>query len=211
MKKFLRRLVFLAGLFAIAFLGVRVADLTQKNRALRETVAQLESERRELQQKAAANARAPKPEEQADLRKQIEQQTSQLRGLPFKQPVTYKIIDRGELRRILQQKVREVYSAEELRDYGRTLATVGLVPEGTDLQEVLLGLYDEQVAAFYVPEERALYTFKDTSFSGNLDRVTLSHELTHVLQDQNFDLTKFPLKVKDNDDLALATSALVEG
>ena len=54
------------------------------------------------------------------------------------------------------------------------LPTLGLVPEGTDLQEVLLGLYDEQVAAFYVPEERALYTFKDTSFSGNLDRVTLA-------------------------------------
>jgi hypothetical protein len=125
--------------------------------------------------------------------------------------VTYKIIDRSELRQILQQKVREVYSAEELRDYGRTLATLGLVPEGTDMQEVMLGLYDEQVAAFYVPEERALYTFKDTSFSGNLDRVTLAHELTHALQDQTFDLTKFPLKVKDNDDLALATSALMEG
>ncbi len=39
----------------------------------------------------------------------------------------------------------------------------------------------------------------------------LSHELTHALQDQNFDLLKFPLKVKTNDDLALATSALIEG
>ena len=36
----------------------------------------------------------------------------------------------------------------------------------------------------------------------------LSHELTHALQDQNFDLTKFPLNVKDNDDLALASAAL---
>jgi hypothetical protein len=35
--------------------------------------------------------------------------------------------------------------------------------------------------------------------------------LTHALQDQNFDLQKFPLKVKDNDDLVLATSALIEG
>jgi hypothetical protein len=211
MKKFLLQIVLLALLFAIAFLGWRVADLTEKNHVLRETVGQLESERRELEQKAAASGRTPKPEEQDDARRLIEQQTSELRGLSFKQPVNYKIIDRSELRQVLQQKVREVYSAQELRDYGRSLATLGLVPENTDLQDVIVGLYDEQVAAFYVPEERALYTFKDATFSGNLDRVTLAHELTHVLQDQNFDLTKFPLKVKDDDDLALATSALVEG
>jgi hypothetical protein len=39
----------------------------------------------------------------------------------------------------------------------------------------------------------------------------LAHELTHALQDQNYDLTKLPLHQKDNDDLALATSALLEG
>ena len=211
MKKFLLQLVFLALLLAVAFLGWRVAEITRENRALRDTVAQLESERRELQQKDAARARALKPEEQADVRRQIEQQTSELRGLSFEQPVTYKMIERNELPRILQQKVREVYSPQELRDYSRALATLGLVPEGTDLQDVIVGLYDEQVAAFYVPEEHTLYTFKDAAFSGNLDRVTLAHELTHVLQDQNFDLTNFPLKVKDNDDLALATSALIEG
>jgi len=211
MKKFLLQLIVLTLLLATAFLGWRAIDLAEKNRVLRETVAQLESERRELQQEAAANERAPKPEEQADVRRQIEQQTSELRGLSFKQPVTYKIIERSELPQILQQKVREIYSAQELRDYSRTLATIGLVPENADLQDLIVGLYDEQVAAFYVPEEHTLYTFKDTSFSGNLDRVTLAHELTHVLQDQNFDLVKFPLKVKDNDDLALATSALIEG
>ena len=211
MKKFLLQLVFLALLLALGFLGWRVVELTHDQRVLRETVTQLESERRALQQQLDAASHAPKPEEQADVRHQIEQQTSELRGLKFQRPVTYKIIDRSELRQILQQKVREVYSPAELRDYGRTLAALGVVPEGTDLQEVLVGLYDEQVAAFYVPEERALYTFKDTTFTGNIDKVTLAHELTHALQDQNFDLTKFPLKVKDNDDLALATSALLEG
>ncbi len=52
---------------------------------------------------------------------------------------------------------------------------------------------------------------RDLVFSSNLDKMLLSHELTHALQDQNFDLLKFPLKVKTNDDLALATSALIEG
>ena len=146
-----------------------------------------------------------------DERPLIEQQTSALRGLNFLRPVTYRLIARDELREFLTRKIHEQYSAEELRDYGRALAALGAVPAGTDLLAALLSLYDEQVGAFYVPEERALYTFKDVTWSRSLDRMLLAHELTHALQDQNYDLSRWPLKVKDNDDLALACSALLEG
>jgi hypothetical protein len=165
----------------------------------------------ELQQQVDSSQRGPKPEEKTVDRQQIEQQTSELRGLSFKNPVSYKIIERAELRQVLARKVKEQYTEQQLRDYSRSLAAFGLIPDGTDLLKVLVSLYGEQVAAFYVPEERSLYTFKDLVFSSNLDKMLLSHELTHALQDQNFDLQKFPLKIKDNDDLALATSALVEG
>jgi hypothetical protein len=211
MKKFFLKLVFLALFLALGFLGWRNFDLRQTVNGLRGEITQLEQERRDLQAKLTALQRAPKPEEQPADRHSIEQQTSELRGLPFKNPVTYKMIDRTELRRVLVDKVKEQYTPQEMRDYSRTLAAVGLVPEGTDLLDVLVSLYNEQVAAFYVPEEHELYTFKDLVFSSNLDKMLLSHELTHALQDQNFDLLKFPLKVKTNDDLALATSALIEG
>src|SRR5882724_368013 len=211
MKKFLLKLAFLTLFLALGFLGWRNFELRRTLDNLRGEITQLEQERRDLQAKVSAAQRGPKPEEQAGDRRSIEQQTSELRGLPFKSPVKYKMIDRSELRRVLVEKVKEQYTEQEMRDYSRTLAAVGLVPEGTDLLNVLVSLYNEQVAAFYVPEERALYTFKDLVFSSNLDKMLLSHELTHALQDQNFDLLKFPLKVKTNDDLALATSALVEG
>lgn len=206
MKKFLLKLVLLAMCVALGFQYWRIHELRRDREALRQTVLLLEQERRDLQAGSVA-----KPEEPPGTRAAIEAQTAALRGLAFKEPVTYKIIGRDELRKVLEGKLGEIYSPQELLDYGRTLETLGLIPEGTDLREAILGLYDEQVAAFYVPEERALYTFKDATFAGNLDKVTLAHELTHALQDQNFDLTTFPLKVKDNDDLALATSALVEG
>lgn len=186
------------------------AQLRQSNQALGQLLATLEKEKRDLEKKVVQAAK-PKPEDRATLLPRIERQTSVLRGLPFKNPVTYKNIGRDELKKFLSKKMEEQYSSQEMRDYGRTLETLGLIPEGTDLMESILGLYDEQVAAFYVPEERALYTFKDSTLANNLDQVTMAHELTHALQDQNFDLTTFPLKIKDNDDLALATSALVEG
>ncbi len=206
MKKFFTRLAFLALLVALGYLGWRNFELLRQNAALRDTVQLLERERRELQAKSA-----PKPTGPTVTRADIERQTAALRGLSFQRPVNYKIIGRDELRKVIESKLAEQYNEQQLHDYGRTLETIGLIPEGTDLREAILGLYDEQVAAFYVPEERALYTFTDLSLDDNLDRVTLAHELTHALQDQNYDLTKFPLRVTDNDDLALATAALVEG
>jgi hypothetical protein len=211
MKKFFPTLVFLALLVVLGVLGWRNLALQRDVYNLRGEITQLEQERRDLQTKLTATQRGPKPEEQTGDRRQIEEQTSELRGLPFKNPVNYKIIDRSELRRVLVEKVKEQYTEQEMHDYSRTLAAVGLVPEGTDLLNVLVSLYNEQVAAFYIPEEHSLYTFKDLVFSSNLDKMLLSHELTHALQDQNFDLLKYPLKVKTNDDLAMATSALIEG
>lgn len=211
MKKFFPTLVFLALVAVLCFADWRNFVLRQQVEELRTEITQLEQERRDLQTKLTALQRSPRPEEQPGDRQRIEQQTSELRGLPFKNPVNYKIIDRSELHRVLVEKVKEQYTEQEMHDYHRTLAAVGLVPEGTDLLNVLVSLYNEQVAAFYVPEEHSLYTFKDLVFSSNLDKMLLSHELTHALQDQNFDLLKYPLKVKTNDDLALATSALIEG
>jgi hypothetical protein len=211
MKKFFLKLAFLILLCGLGFLGWRNFELRRKLDDLRGEITQLEQERRDLEQKVASAQRPAKPEEQAEDRRRIEQETSALRGLPFQAPVRYRMIERSELRRVLIEKIRQQYTEQELHDYGRTLATLGLVPEGVDLLDIIVSLYGEQVAAFYEPDERTLYTFKDLAFSSNIDKMLLSHELTHVLQDQNFDLQRFPLKVKDNDDLALATSALIEG
>ncbi len=211
MKKSFPTLIFLAALVALGLAGWENFRLRQNVAELRGEIAQLEQQRRDLQRQVTSTERGPKPEEKTVDRQQIEQETSELRGLTFKNPVNYKIIDRKELRAVLAEKVKEQYTEQQLRDYSRSLAAFGLIPEDTDLLKVLVSLYGEQVAAFYIPEERALYTFKDLVFSSNIDKMLLSHELTHALQDQNFDLQKFPLKIKDNDDLALATAALVEG
>jgi hypothetical protein len=211
MKKFLLKLAFLILLSALGFLGWRNFELRQKLGDLHGEIAQLEQERRDLEVKVASAQRPAKPEEQAGERQRIEQQTSELRLLPFKTPVQYKMIERADLHRVLVEKIKEQYTEQELHDYGRTLAALGLVPEGINLLDIIVSLYGEQVAAFYDPDQRALYSFKDLGFSSNIDKMLLAHELTHALQDQNFDLQKFPLKEKDNDDLALATSALIEG
>ena len=106
MKKFLPTLVFLTLLVVLGFANWRNFELRQQINELRGEITQLEQERRDLQRKVSATQRAPKPETQAGDRQSIEQQTSELRSLPFKNPVNYKIIDRAELRRVLVGKVK---------------------------------------------------------------------------------------------------------
>jgi hypothetical protein len=211
MKKFLLTLGFLILLMALGILGWSNTEQRRKLNELRSEVQQLELQRRDLQRQVSTTQRDPKPEEQVETRKLIEEQASHQRGLLYKSPVQYKMIERSQLREVLVEKAQEQYSAQEMRDYSRCLAAFGLISENTDLLKLLLSVYGEQVAAFYVPEEHVLYTFKDQMWTSGLDKMILAHELTHALQDQNFDLQKFPLNIKTNDDLALATSALIEG
>ena len=210
MKLFFYRWLALGLALATGFLGFQTWELRRRVADLRDTVALLEQERRELVRQAATPV-VEKPEQRAELRQEIERQTSALRGLAFRGPVTYKMISRSELRDVLIRQVREQHTEQEARAYGRCFEALGVIPPGTDLMALFIRLYDEQVGAFYIPQERALYTFQDMSLSAGMDRMILAHELTHALQDQHYDLTKFPLHVKDNDDLALATSALLEG
>jgi hypothetical protein len=201
MKNFLLRIIFLALLTALGYLAWQNARLH----------ARLESVAVPATNTPPAATGAGTEANSAEARREIEIETSELRGLPFKKPVQYRMMERAKLREFLVGEARKQYTPQELHDYGRTLAAFGLVPEGTDLLEAIVSLYDEQVAAFYVPEERALYTFADQIWTSNVDKMLLSHELTHALQDQHYDLTTLPLKSKTNDDLVLATASLLEG
>jgi hypothetical protein len=87
---------------------------------------------------------------------------------------------------------------------------LGLLPEGTDLREVQGSVFGEQVAGYYDPRTGRL-RIVDNAGSANpvLDEVTIAHELTHALEDQNFDLDTD--RAETGGDASLAYTALVEG
>lgn len=206
-------LKFLVWLLLIVAGGLALHNwhLQRVHQALLDTVEQLEQERRAAQHAALAPS-APLPVASLnEERRALEQQVSELRGLPFLRPVTYRQIPRAQLRDVLVQEVRSQFTPEEARRYGRALEALGLIPRGTDLMALMLGLLDEQIGAFYLPKERALFTFEDVRLTTAVDRMILAHELVHALQDQHYDLTTWPLHIKDNDDVALAAAALLEG
>lgn len=144
--------------------------------------------------------------------RRIEKQVSSLRGLPFKKTVYYKRITRQELPAYLIQELRSEYTEEEFKKYLESLAVMGFLPKDINLEKLLIDLLGEQVAAFYDPKKGELFTFETFDINRLTDQVIYAHEVTHALQDQNFDLNRnTPILRKDNDDRVMAAKALIEG
>ncbi|MSR64859.1 MAG: hypothetical protein EXS18_03660 [Verrucomicrobiae bacterium] len=209
MKKLISLLILIGAFVALGSLYCQVQRTEAQIDSLTVRLAAIKTDNAQLKQALATDAKPAGTD--AAVRKELEGAVEQLHLLKFKQPIQYRTMKTGEFKDFMQKKINEVYTKEELEMYSRAMALLGLVPDGTDISKIILGLYNEQVAAFYDQHKSELYTFSDFSLSENIDRMMLSHEMTHALQDQTFNLKKFPLEVKDNDDLTLSTSALIEG
>ena len=85
----------------------------------------------------------------------------------------------------------------------------GFVPQDYDLRKSTVDLLTEQAAAFYDYDQKRLFLLAGSSTSA--ENLTLSHELSHALADQHFDLGNFMDDTPSNDDENLAHSAVVEG
>jgi hypothetical protein len=113
------------------------------------------------------------------------------RGLEFEHPVTVNFL------------TAEEYSAEtrsdtgnspgpteeekaEMEEYVAVMRALGLVSGTFDVEAATNQIADSGTLAFYSPVEKQVYV-RGTELTPAL-RVTLVHELTHVLQDQHFDL-----------------------
>ncbi|MEA3186427.1 MAG: hypothetical protein QOD99_257 [Chthoniobacter sp.] len=174
-------------------------------------LALLETENERLRGVIASQDKAKALGENNAGRGQIERAVAELRGMSFLHPVTYDVLTRAGIRQIVDEKLNEQFSEEEFKNIGLGLSALGLLPRDYPLKQKYIELLGEQIAAFYDQHQHKLFMFEDASLSNAQNRIILAHELTHALQDQHFDLLKMPIELKNNDDRALAASALIEG
>lgn len=157
----------------------------------------------------AAPAVAPTPDLAA--MDAIQRQVSALRELEPKRPVSRTVLSEVELRTYLTQKLAKDYPAEEAHDDALTLAAFDLLDPNTDLRQLEVDLYGEQVAGFYDPEAGQLDVIGDPAQFGPLEKTTFAHEYDHALQDQYFGLEKLGLDDKHDSQRSEAVRALAEG
>ncbi len=139
----------------------------------------------------------------------ILQQMSQITGLPIKSPVKKQIINRKEIEKYLVENIHEETKPEELHAQEALVRALGLVPQDFNLEKFLINFYTEQAAGLYDPKRKTMF-IADWSPADTQDLI-LSHELTHALQDQSWDLEAYLHGARDDDDATDARQAVVEG
>ncbi|HVA79667.1 MAG TPA: hypothetical protein VNF29_01950 [Candidatus Binataceae bacterium] len=155
---------------------------------------------------------------------QVEEGIQQLRQLHFKTPVPLVVATQDEAEAQMRRELERDNTDDEIAAEGASGALLGLYPAGIDLKAQDLKLLRSQVAGFYDPHEHEMVLVEGAADIGFFDRtaeflvqrdlvgeMVLAHELTHALQDQNFDLGARLDALKHDDDRALALQSVAEG
>jgi hypothetical protein len=142
----------------------------------------------------------------------IAEQVEALRGLRFEHPVKVNFLTPSEFasRRRATAGEREEPDARMARIETR-MRTMGLLGADVDLTRVPDPSRPTDASALYDADTGQLYV-RGTGPLTVDRRVALAHELTHVLQDQHFDLGKLRGRARGSDAGSVAAlDALVEG
>lgn len=138
----------------------------------------------------------------------IARRVERLRGLSFRHLVKPQFVSRDRAVEIVEQANRRGYPESKLRADEEMLKLLGLLPPSESLGDTLRTIENEQILGFYDPRTKRLVVVRDERASRALLEITLSHELTHAIEDQNFGLK---LDAGRSDDREIARSAMVEG
>jgi hypothetical protein len=137
------------------------------------------------------------------------QEMSGITGLPIKTPLKKQLVNKSEIRKYLEENLHTESTPEERHIQEATLRAFGLVSPAFNLETFAVDFYTEQVAGFYDPRRKTM--FIADWVDADAQKLVLAHELTHALQDQNFDLEKFVRPSRGNDDATSARQAVAEG
>jgi len=110
-------------------------------------------------------------------------------NLPIAHSVKRKLITRDEVTRYLSEKFEEDEGAKRLARSEIVLKKFGLLDRDFHLRPFMITLLTEQVAGFYDNKTKTVNLLD--WIEPDEQKPVLAHELTHALQDQRVDLTKW--------------------
>jgi hypothetical protein len=141
---------------------------------------------------------------------EVEVRVNDLRGLDSLREVERVTFTRYRLEAYLTEVYQEEEYVNELKAWEKLYRVLGLIDEDYDLVENEIEALREYVAGLYDSEKEEIYLILDRYTSDLWLEVTFSHEFTHALQDQHFDLDAL-YDQSPTTDSRLALQALIEG
>jgi hypothetical protein len=149
---------------------------------------------------------APNPEflKTAD---EVLQQMSVILHLPINQPLKKTLRSKQEIRDYLVREEKDDKNEAQRYADTKSLEAFGLIPKGFPLDSFMLDVLTDQVAGLYDPKAKEFYIAD--WIPGSEQREVMSHELTHALEDQSFNVDPWIKAARPNDDAEMARDANV--
>jgi hypothetical protein len=165
-------------------------------------------------QSAPAVASKPGLERLEGLAREAQPAVAEMIGLEPGEPVPADIITRAELMEHMRTLIDVEYPDNDLQKRSRCFWELGLVPRGYDLEEGMLTLIAEQAGAIYDPYTKRLIGLSDLPpqlQDRGTQRLIVSHELCHALQDREVDIVAQARICLTDVDREYAFRATIEG
>jgi hypothetical protein len=134
---------------------------------------------------------------------------SEITGWKPKSSLKKSIRSRAEIHAYLLRQMDDEKDAKERYASTRSAEAFGLIPRGFNLETFLVDLLTEQIAGLYDPKAHEFYIA--AWIPADEQRMVMSHELTHALEDQHFQIEPWVKAARPNDDAELAREAVLEG
>jgi hypothetical protein len=134
---------------------------------------------------------------------------AEITGWKAKAPLKKSIRTREEIRAYVVSEMDDEKDAKERYASARSAEAFGLIPRNFDLDSFMVDLLTEQIAGLYDPKKHEFYIAD--WIAPDEQRMVMSHELTHALQDQYFHIDAWARAAKPNDDAELARDSVLEG
>lgn len=143
-------------------------------------LSEAEKARQRSERAATALARIP----------EIKQGLAKLRGLPFRTEVAAELQSAADFRTFLRASIDSELPQARAEAIATAYTQLGLLEHKLDLRKTLEDAMVSQAGAYYDPKAKKFFMVMVPSSDMMLDTIT-SHELTHALQDQHFDLQAY--------------------
>ena len=164
------------------------------------------------QQAATAPSPAPSARNNPEflaMADEVLQEMSAITGWELKTPLKKSIRSREEIHAYVLREMDDEKDAKERYASKRSTEAFGLIPKGFDLDGFMVDLLTEQIAGLYDPKGHEFYIAD--WIAPEDQRTVMSHELTHALQDQHFQIEAWVKAARPNDDAEMAREAVLEG
>ena len=140
---------------------------------------------------------------------EVLQEMSEITGWKLKSPLKKSMRSREEIHAYILRQMNDEKDAKERYASTRSAEAFGLIPRGFNLEGFLVDLLTEQIAGLYDPKDHEFYIAD--WIAPEEQRMVMSHELTHALEDQHFNIEPWVKAARPNDDAELARESVLEG